>query len=350
MKNQIKWATCALGLALFAGCAAKTETATTTASDAATSNATGAGAATATVSDKPFRVAFNQWIGFSGVMLAREKGYFKDAGLNVDWKEFPGPADGMAPLIAGQLDAALTTADTPILLSRDSNSNPLLNVYAIDNSRGADGIVAQKGINSVADLKGKTVAATKGQINEFMLLKALEKSGMKPTDVTITNMDADAGGAAVLAGRAPAAVTWEPWLSKATASGGKVIFSSAEVPDLILDVATVGQGVARARPADVKAFVAAIAKGNAEALADPAEAAKIAKKYFGVDEKEATAMLGKVKLYNATENATLMGSQGKPGVFAKSSQQIADFFVAQKVMEKAPVKADLFTPEFLPAS
>lgn len=344
MKIQFKFAASALAVVLFAGCAAKTEPATNTVPDAATATNT----ATATVSDKPFRVAFNQWIGFTGVMLAREKGYFKGAGLNVDWKEFSGPADGMAPLIAGQLDAALTTADTPILLSRDSNSNPLMNVYAIDNSRGADGIVAQKGIATVADLKGKTVAATKGQINEFLLLKALEKSGLKPTDVTITNMDADAGGAAVLADKVPAAVTWEPWLSKATAAGGKVIFSSKEVPDLILDVATVGKSVAAARPADVKAFVAAIAKGNAEALANPTEAAKIAKKYFGVDEKEATAMLGKVKLYSAAENATLMGSADKPGVAAKTSKEIADFFVAQKVMEQPPVKADLFTPEFLP--
>ena len=342
MNFQFRFAAAALALLLFAGCASKNETATTAAPDAAT--------ATAVVSDKPFRVAFNQWIGFTGVMLAREKGYFKDAGLNVDWKEFPGPADGIAPLIAGQLDAALTTADTPILLSRDSNSNPLMNVYAIDNSRGADGIVAQKGIGKVADLKGKTVAATKGQINEFMLLKALEKSGLKPTDVTITNMDADAGGAAVLAGKVPAAVTWEPWLSKATASGGNIIFSSKEVPDLILDVATVGKGVADARPADVKAFVAAIAKGNAEALANPSEAAKIAKKYFGVDEKEAADMLGKVKLYSAAENATLMGSADKPGVAAKTSQEIADFFVAQKVMAQPPVKADLFTTSFLPAS
>lgn len=341
MKIQFKFAASALAVLLFAGCASKTETATTAAPGAATAT---------TVSDKPFRVAFNQWIGFTGVMLAREKGYFKDAGLNVEWKEFPGPADGIAPLISGQLEAALTTADTPILLSRDANSNPLMNVYAIDNSRGADGIVAQKGIAKVADLKGKTVAATKGQINEFMLLKALEKSGLKPTDVTITNMDADAGGAAVLANKVPAAVTWEPWLSKATAAGGNIIFSSRDVPDLILDVATVGQSVAQARPADVKAFVAAIAKGNAQAVANPAEAAKIAQKYFGVDEKEATAMLGKVKLYSAAENATLIGTVDKPGVAAKTSQEIADFFVAQKVMAQAPVKADLFTPEFLPAS
>ena len=196
---------------LIAGCASQTDTPSST--------ETATNSVVATVSDQPFRVAFNQWIGFSGVMLARDKGYFKDAGLNVEWKEFSGPADGVPPLISGQLEAALTTADTPILLSRDANTNPLQDVFAIDTSNGADGIVAQKGIASLQDLKGKTVAATKGQTNEFLLLKALEKNGMKPGDITITNMDADAGGAAVLAGKVPAAVTWEPWLSKSRGRG-----------------------------------------------------------------------------------------------------------------------------------
>lgn len=331
---------------LLAGCnspATNTASTNTTPGESATP-------AAATVSDKPFRVAFNQWIGFSGVMLAREKGYFKDAGLNVEWKEFPGPADGVPPLIAGQLEASLTTADTPILLSREGNENPLQNVYTIDMSNGADGIVAQKGINTVADLKGKTVAATKGQVNEFLLMKALEKNGLKPGDVKITNMDADAGGAAVLAKKVPAAVTWEPWLTKATASGGKVIFSSEDVPNLLIDVVTIGQKTLQDRPADVKAFVAAVAKGNEEAVKNPAEAAKIAKKYFGTSESEAMAMLKKVKLYTGAENTDLIGTADKPGVLAQSSKEIADFFVTQKVMREPPVKTNLFTAEFLPSS
>ncbi len=347
MKTQIL---SALPVATFvalalSGCSSP-PTATNTPNSTAGSTTTTTSSA---VSGQPFRVAFNQWIGFSGVMLARDKGYFKDAGLDVEWKEFSGPADGVPPLLAGQLDAALTTADTPILLSRAESGFTLQDVYAIDTSNGADGIVAQKGIASLADLKGKTVAATKGQVNEFLLLKALEQSHLKPDDVSITNMDADAGGAAVLANKVPAAVTWEPWLSKATAAGGSVIFSSKQVPNLIVDVATVAQKTAQSRPNDVKAFVAACAKGNAQALAHPDEAAQVAKKYFGVELKEATTMLGKVKLYSAADNRALMGTPAKPGVFAQSSKEIAAFFVAQKVMKQAPVQTNLFTPEFLPS-
>jgi ABC-type nitrate/sulfonate/bicarbonate transport system substrate-binding protein len=82
-----------------------------------------------------FSVGYNQWIGSVGVFLAKEKGYFKDAGLNVEMKQFAGPADSVPPLIAGQLDAALTTADTPILLSKEANSNPLTTSSSLTHQR-----------------------------------------------------------------------------------------------------------------------------------------------------------------------------------------------------------------------
>lgn len=345
-------ASAALGLAALAGCnSGATTTSTSTSSgvqSAAPAGSANAAGAKEKMSGQPFTVAYNQWIGFSGVFLAKDKGFFKEAGLDVQLKPFNGPADGVPPLIAGQLDAAMTTADTPILLSKESGENALRNVMAIDVSNGADGIVAQKGIKSVRDLKGKTVAATKGQINEFLLLKALQSVGMSEKDVTITNMDAETSGAAVLAGKVPAAVTWEPWLSKAGASGGSVIFSSAQTPNLMLDVVAVSDKTLKSKPADVRAFVAACLQGNELALKQPAEAAKIAKKYFGTTEAEALAMLKKVKLYSASDNRTLIGTAQAPGQFAKSSAEIAAFFVSQKVMAEAPKEPNLFTAEYLP--
>lgn len=329
-------------LVALAGCnSSSTQSATT-------SNQTTSPAANTKPSGKPFVVAYNQWIGFAGVLLAQEKGYFKDAGLDVQLKQFSGPADGVPPLIAGQIDAALTTADTPILLSKAGVENPLHNVLVIDTSNGADGIIAQKGISKVADLKGKVVGATKGQVNEFLLLKALDSVGMSANDVKITNMDPEAAGAAVLAGKVPAAVTWEPWLSKASASGASVIYSSKNTPNLLLDVATIAEKTAKERPADVKAFVAACLKGNELALKNPAEAAKVAEKSLGTSQKDALAMLGKVKLFGTAENKTLIGTAAKPGSVAKISSEIAAFFVKNKVMSEAPKNSNLFTADYLP--
>jgi NitT/TauT family transport system substrate-binding protein len=163
-----------LGSLIAVGCANNATTTDTT--TATTEGATTTSSTQDKPSNEPFLVGYNQWIGSVGVFLAKEKGYFKDAGLNVEMKQFAGPADSVPPLIAGQLDAALTTADTPILLSKEANSNPLTNVFITDTSAGADAVVAQAGINSLKDLKGKTVAATKGQCNELLLMKGLRSA------------------------------------------------------------------------------------------------------------------------------------------------------------------------------
>src|SRR6478609_3524964 len=61
---------------------------------------------------KPYRVGFNAWIGSIAFFVAQEKGYFKDEGLDVQTKSFSSPGDGLKPLLTGDLDAVLSTADS----------------------------------------------------------------------------------------------------------------------------------------------------------------------------------------------------------------------------------------------
>ena len=303
---------------------------------------------TAPAESKPFVVAYNQWIGFVGLFTALDKGYFKDAGLDVQPKQFAGPADSVPLLLTGKVDVSLTTADTVILLNKQAGSTPMACAYVIDTSDGADGLIAQKDIHTIANLRGKTVAATLGQCNELLLLKALAAAGMKRTDVTITNMDADTAGAAIIANKIPAAVTWEPWLSKATPGGAHVIYSSHDAPNILLDVAAASSQTMTSRSADLRTFLAALAKGAAYDKAHPAEAAQIAAKHLGSTAADSTVMLSKVKLYGADDNRRLMGTATAPGTAFASATEIGHFFVDQKQMPSMPDVSKTFTTEYLP--
>jgi NitT/TauT family transport system substrate-binding protein len=161
-------------------------------------------------------------------------------------------------------------------------------------------------------------------------------------------MDADAAGAAVVAKKVPAAVTWEPWITKASSAGAKVIYSTKDAPNLILDVVAVSRKTMDDKPADVRAFVAACVRGNEYAIKNPKEAAKVAAKYFGSTEKEALDMMTKVKLYTGADNARLMGTDSAPGPVAQSTKEIADFFVSQKVLTAAPTETNFFDASYLP--
>jgi NitT/TauT family transport system substrate-binding protein len=277
-------------------------------------------------------VAYNQWAGFAPVFVAKEKGFFEAAGVSVELKSFAGPGDSIAPLMAGHLDASLTTPDNVIAMN--ARGGTLRCVYMIDASDGADAVVAKKSIATVADLKGKKIGTTLGEVNHLLLLKALEKGGLTEKDVTLVNMSPDDAGAAFIAGNLAAAVTWEPWVSKAASEGGGYsIFTSADAPNLLLDVVAVSDQTLADRSADILALVQGIAQGVEYLKTNPAESYALAGKWLGVSGSEVEGMLGGVKLYTAADNVMIFE---KRTPLVDPLKSISAFLLAQGKIEKQP--------------
>jgi len=296
---------------------------------------------------KPFRVGYNQWIGLAGVFIAQDKGFFEKRGLSVELVPFSGPADTLPPLIAGHLDVGLTTMDNLILLS-DTESGSMVSVGFTDTSYGADALVARKEIASIGDLKGKQVAATLGQVNHLLLLLALKGAGLKEADVNIVNMNADDAGAAFIAGQLDAAATWEPWVSKATSQGsGRVIFSSREVPNVILDGIAVSKKTLEERPEEIRIFLEEIGNGAQYLQKNPGESAEITAKWLNVKPAEVEDMLKGVQIFNFRDNQRIFGSPDKPGPAYKAMEIVADFLLAQKIIKKPANIPSLLDPRFV---
>src|SRR4051812_3102769 len=68
-------------------------------------------------------VGHDLWVGYSGVFIASELGYFKDAGLDVKLKPFSNPGDTLPALVAGQLDIGLTTLQNLAVLNGNSETD-----------------------------------------------------------------------------------------------------------------------------------------------------------------------------------------------------------------------------------
>ena len=289
-----------------------------------------------------YRVGYNNWIGFLALFVAEEKGYFKAEGLTVKMKAFSAPGDGLKPLLTGDLDLHLTTLDATVLAA-DKAPGKLKVVTFLDTSAGADAIVAKPEITSPAGLKGRTVGATLGECNHLLLLKALEKAGLKESDVKLTSMSPDDAGAAFAAGKLDAAVTWEPWLTKiATAKQGQVIFSSKDVPNLIVDCATISDGTAAKKSAPTKAFLRALSKANALILQDPAGCAKAGVKAFEMKAEEIADLLPKLKLYDAAGSAEMLSGGAAPAV-----RELATFFKMSGANTKEIAAEQLLDASFL---
>src|SRR5690606_3434176 len=81
---------------------------------AALAAATTTTAAGADAKLQKFTVGYVNWIGYTGLFVAKDKGYFTEEGLDVETKLFSAPSDGVPPVMNGDLDIHLTTLDTVV--------------------------------------------------------------------------------------------------------------------------------------------------------------------------------------------------------------------------------------------
>ena len=283
-------------------------------------------------------VGHDYWVGYSGVFVAQDKGFFEEAGLEVSLKPFSNPGDTLPALVSGSLDIGLTTLQNLAVLNGNQKTD-VIGIAVLDSSNGADAVVTKESIKTVKELKGKTVALTLGEVNHMLMLLALKANGMSAEDVEITSMSADDAGAAFVAGRVDAAVTWEPWVTKATSGGGNVVFTSADVPDTIMDtVAVRGGGLAENKQTYLK-FLGAIDKGVQYLRSNPAEAHAIIGKYLEASAEDVAGMLTGDKIYDLADNKKLFG--GGSGPIFDSMQSVIDFAAESKLVKTAPKATEL---------
>jgi NitT/TauT family transport system substrate-binding protein len=182
-------------------------------------------------------IGISGWTGFAPLTLADETGIFEKHGLDVTLKKIPQQSRVLA-IASGDLQCAATTVETWIVWNE--SGVPTKQIFQLDKSYGADGIVARNDIKSVADLKGKSVAVqAPGTSPYFLLAWVLNKNGLSTKDVTVVNLDPGAAAQAFLAGQNDAAVTYEPYLSavRDKPDQGHIIATTLDYP-MVMD--TVG--------------------------------------------------------------------------------------------------------------
>lgn len=278
--------------------------------------ATGAAAAVAmavSANAGTMRLGMTTWVGYGPMFLARDKGFFKENGLDVELRIIEDAAIYMAAVAAGELDGNASTLDE--IMKYRSPEFCFKAVAALDDSHGGDGVLVREGVNSLKDLKGQQVGMNEGSVSQFWFNILLTREGMTEKDLEITNMTADDAAAAFIAGQIPAAVTWEPHLSLVRSKKqGKVLIDSAETPGLIVDVVDLTCDYIKNNPKDVEAFNKGLFKAVEFIKTNPDEAYAIMAKgvggYLEKPEDFAEAAKG-VRFYDQPRNIEFFGTPDK---------------------------------------
>ena len=216
---------------------------------------------------EPLKIAYSDWPGFTILEVAKQKGWFTEAGVEVEllWFDYLPSIDAFA---AGKVDAVTVVATDALVTGANGAKSKFIAI--LDYSDGNDMIIGKPGINSIKDLKGQKVGIEVTLVEHLLLLKALEANGMKQSDVELVNTATNDTPQTLASGNVSAVGAWYPVSGQALkqVAGSKKLFTSADAKGLIYDVLAVNPVSLGKRKADWEKVVKVFYK-CVDYIADP---------------------------------------------------------------------------------
>ena len=197
------------------------------------------------------RIGTNVWIGSEPLYLARELGRLDPA--VVELVEYPSASEVLRAYRNQAIDGMVISLDELFGLAADGFQPRI--VLVVDVSHGADVVVGRRGMRTMKDLKGKSIAVESSALGAFVLSRALALNGMQASDVKVVHLESNEQPGAFEKGEVDAAVTFDPYRAQFLRAGGKTLFDSTQIPGEIVDLLAVRASVI-ARPNAVRALLA----------------------------------------------------------------------------------------------
>ncbi len=294
-----------------------------------------------------FKIGIEPWLGYGQWYVAAKKGVFGQQGLSdVNIVNFTEDKDINAALASGQLDAANIATHTA--MGMVAAGLPVKIVTLLDFSLTADAIVGGKDVNSVADLKGKSVAFEEGTTSDILLNYALASNGMSLADVKPVPMPAADAGSALIAGRVPVAVTYEPYITAARKQDAnlKLVFTAGKDPGLVSDVLVVRDDVLKSKPGQVLAMLKSWDAALKDYKANTAEDRKIIADAVGSPPDDLATAFEGVRYYSVAEAKQAFEGDFRTKTFAdvlKAAKQA-------KLLTKDVSAEEMIDPAFVDAA
>lgn len=252
----------------------------------------GAQAAGATTTGDPLRIGLSMQPSNALVMVALDRGYFADEGLDVSVTEYASGTRALRHgLFAGKAD--LTTAsDVPLVLSRFERQDYSIvaTIFRVDNQNR---IVARidSGITSPADLKGKRIATQRGSAVHFFLHLFLLEHGVPEDGISLSFMGAGQLPGALARGDIDAFSMREPYIAQARAllPGNAAIFAAPALYSQTDQVA-MADSYLEENPDAAKKVLRGLLRAEKLVVRDPAQGHEIVARFLGTGAAQIAAI------------------------------------------------------------
>jgi ABC-type nitrate/sulfonate/bicarbonate transport system substrate-binding protein len=266
------------------------------------------------------------------IVIAREKGFFRDAGLDADIKYFPSGGDLMGAFVGGSI--AYGSAGATPVLTIVSRPFPLKIIAQMSDISGAQQILVKKSVNNLDALRGKKIGLLRGTASEALFSSAAKAYNFDAGSVQLVNMGPTEMITTFVRGDVDAVVLWEPHSTKARKLGdGKTLLSGTHsymngatterrvYGDHSVLFAT--ESTLKEQPAVARAVIAALQKANDFIVSNRPEAVTILAKEYGLEPSEMAAIID-VNRYTLRIDDQLIGDMDSLGEFLFATKRISN--------------------------
>ncbi|MGV9827632.1 ABC transporter substrate-binding protein [Gordonia sp. NPDC003429] len=270
--------------------------------------------------------------------LLEASGELKDLPYDITWASFESGPPLLEAASAGKVDIG-GTGDVPPVFAQASGAK--LKIVAVQaRSKPGDFLLVPPGssVRSIADLKGKKVAFTKGSSSNGLVLALLDQAGLKPADIEQTFLTPTEGLSAFTNGQVDAWAVWNPFAQVAISQHGATVVSD-------------GAGLVTQQAYYLASDASIADQPKRKAINDLIARLSRANQWAVTHENEWIPTYSKLtKLPEPIARATFATSSGGivpigPEQIAKQ-QRLIDLFADAKVIPTHPTAADYFDQQF----
>src|SRR5215470_14022109 len=282
---------------------------------------------------------------FGPIQLAKGKGYFTQAGLDVTFAVARGGVDVAKEVGAGNVPLGGIVADGPIVVRQ--NGVPI-KIVAVFGGKDFMQLVVREdsGIEKPADLKGKTITVMSYQDTTFYaLLGLLASVGLTQDDVNIQSVGPTGVWEFVAAGKSVGMAGVPDWIPPVQAAGVKVKVMPTDefFPHMAQGIAASDQLI-KERPEMVHKFVRAALRGMKDIMDDPDHAADNFVRFV----PEWKGKEGAVKsAFNYYAKLVYPGQARLGEVNAERLKSLQDFYLSKGFIQKATPIEELYSNAFI---
>lgn len=295
------------------------------------------------------RIGFSAWPGWFPWQVALAENIFVANQVNADLQWFEDDySDSINAFATGRIDANSQTLSDTISSIADHPEQVI--VLVNDYSNGNDKIIVGDGINQIADLKGKKVAAELGTVDHFLLLLGLQKAGLTQADIEFAPMNTGEATKAFLSGEVDAVGVFAPFTTKALLRpGSKELFSSKDFPGAISDHLVVSRQVIQEKPQAVQALVNTWFDTMNFIQQNPQKSYEIMAERAGVAVEEYKEYDTGTKIFSLEENFQAFNPGDNWTSLNYAAKEVSKFLVTSSLLKQEPEISQLFDNRFVKA-